>query len=660
VDDGAGFEDTLQPGTQRSWVVGSVRSRVSLVGNNSIGSVIINEDRHHLPVPLTDLAALHAQDQFVPPPGYEELKAALRERRIVICHGPDGCGKELAVTRALLENDAGTVRLLPASLDISLVRRVIEAIAETGGACVLPGLDEGALRTLAGIAGQSVQVLVAQGQVKVVALTGTAATDLSPRSFAVARLDYPDATGVLDSYCASRSTGPDIRDLASEAISLISPPLSPAVIVEILDRAAADSGQAPAVLAASFSGALTAKAVQAWATSQPRLTEVAALAAGASLPGASELTVQEEAVRLLGLLSAGQTADSAQPSAGQQIVWAPGLLCTRTQQLNTHFGIQPLGVVDVAKPHQPHQVIQAVWRNMDAGFRSAYCDWLSELPDARQLRWHAAYVAGVLFAVDPAIIEARVLRNWLRTRNPAGRACAGLALGAPVAIDADCSGARKLAHHWATSDSVLLKEAAVAAYGGPLGAWDTASAAPLKLFLIGQARPELRGAADRAMASLIVSGAYAIAARTTVIAYLKLAAEIPSARDRAYGCLPGIVRALALRSTVCAESLAALRGEEENWAGLVELLGGALVSPAGVAAGQRSLELLVRAVADGRVDYEIVEDVIRGTRAAQRPLGNVPRLGTVIRRTLVMLSRSADGDVRDVVVGLLKQFFKGA
>ena len=264
---------------------------------------------------------------------------------------------------------------------------------------------------------------------------------------------------------------------------------------------------------------------------------------------------------------------------------------------------------------------------------------------------------GVLFAIDPIVIEGRVLRTWLHHSDPAVQRCAGLALGAPIAIGADSAGARKLAHAWATSDSRQLRRAAIAAYGGLLGAWDTASAAPLKLFLIGQLSDQLRVEADLAMASLIVSGTDAVAARSTVITYLRLAAETPSSRNRAFGCLPPIVRSLNWPSSVCAESFVALREEKENWTGLIGLLGTALVSAAGIEAGQRSLGLFVRAAADGVLDYEVIEDVIREMRAGQRRLGNAPRLGRAVRRTLVMLSRSPDSGLRDVSAGLLEKFF---
>jgi hypothetical protein len=658
-DDAAEIEDLLPPGGRRSYVVRSVQAQASFVGTTHIGSVVIGDERQHVPVPLTDLAALHAGTAFVPPPGYERLRLALREQRVIVCHGPDGCGKELAVTRALLEEGEEVVRLLPVGLDLSLTRRVIEAVSAGGGCYLLPGLDDKALRALGGIAGQSIQALAREGHVKVVVVTAAAPDAAMRRNFAVASLDYPDAARVLDSYCTDHAVVPEVRQLAADAIARLSPPVSPVVIGAILDQAAADTAQRPEDLADSFSGALTANAVHSWVTTGPRLWEVAMLAAGASIAGAPAVVAQEQAARLFDMLTTDQPDKNVPADGGQPVVWPAGLLRTQTRQVNTHFGRHPTNVVDVAAPHQPHGVIQAAWRSLGAGFHSAYCDWLSGLASTRQLRWQAAYTAGVLFAIDPALIEGRVLRTWLHSREPAVQRCAGLALGAPVAIGTDVSGARKLAHAWATSDSRALRRAAVAAYGGLLGAWDTASAAPLKLFLIGEVTPDpgLRREADLAMARLVVSGADAVAARTTVIAYLNLAADTPSARNRAFGCLPPIVRALTWPSSVCAESFTAVRAEEENWSGLVNLLGTSLVSAAGLAPGQLTIGLFVRAVADGVVDYEVIEDVIRRMRAQQRLLGNTPRLGRAVRRALVKLSRSANDDVSDVAVGLLNKFF---
>ena len=140
----------LRPSARRAVVVESVQARVATVGQTHIGSVVINEAGQHYRVPLTELTALHKDMPFAPPPGFADFSPALRSRRVVLAVGPDGCGKEMAVTHALRTNGATTVKLLPADLSVSEMSRVVQAGADESDAFVLPGLDEATLRALAG------------------------------------------------------------------------------------------------------------------------------------------------------------------------------------------------------------------------------------------------------------------------------------------------------------------------------------------------------------------------------------------------------------------------------------------------------------------------------------------------------------------------------
>jgi hypothetical protein len=650
-------DDMLRPSGRGSVVVESVRARVSTIGQTHIGSVVINEAGQHYRVPLTDLAALHRGMPFVPPPGYADLSSALAERRILVCSGPDGCGKEMAVTCALTADKAQVVRLLPVSLTVGEMSRVIQAGAGDTDAFVIPGLDEAALRALAGPAGQPIQAAVAAGQVIVAVVTATEPNAAVHRSFNVVRLGYPDSLNVLDGYAKSRRVSQAVHDLAVKVLEQLSPPSCPATIAAILGTATSNPDRAPDELASLFGTSVSSDAIREWIGEGRPPAEVAVLAAGACLSGAPSLVVQERAHELADLLQQAEAKDQSSQLLGS-VSWTSGLLRTATEKVNTHFGVQPLEIVEVADPHRPAGVIQAIWRTLDADFRSGYCDWLTELPVAPRLCWHAAYTAGVLFTVDPVLIEERVLRPWARHLQPAVRRCAGLALGAPLAIGADAAPARALANAWATNDSPSLREAAIAAYGGLLGAWDPSSAAVLKLFRIGQSAPDLQREADLAIARLMVAGAEASAGRAGVLVYLKLALADRSTRVRAFGCLPLVTEALCWSRPVCTESLAALRTEAENWAAFTGLLATAMVSPAGVRYGQHCLLALVRAVGRGAVDHDVIEDVIRGMKSSQLGLGTLPRLGSAIRRTLSTLRRSDDDTVADVATALSKQFYR--
>ena len=655
--DGSALEDMLRPAGRRSAVVESVRARTSFVGTTNIQSVVIADGGHQYRVPLSDLVALHAGTPFVSPPGYADLVQAVKTPRVTACLGPDGCGKELAVTRALLASGAGAVRLLPASLTLAEMCRVVETRAEEGGACVLPALSEATLRALAGPAGQPIRALASAKRITVVAATAATADAAARRALGVVTLGYPDAQAVLDAYAAHRMAPEEVRELAAKALGELSPPVSPAVIAAVVDEAAGHPGRSPGEIARSFDAAISADALREWIGEGRRPREVAVLAAGVTLSGTPAMVVQEQADNLHRMLQPANSPDQEPALLGGSFLWPAGLLHAVTERVRTHFGIQPLEVIEVTEPHRPQDVMQAMWRAFGSEFQGRYAEWLAALPASRQLRWHAAYTAGALFATDPVLIEAQVLRPWALSRYDAERRCAGLALGTPVAMGAEPAAARTLAHAWATSDSLALRHAAVAAYGGLLGAWDAASAAPLKLFLIGQSTPPLREEANRAMASLVVAGAEAVSSRAWVIGYLQLAAADRSGQARVFSCLPPIVEALAAPNAVCAESLTALRAEPGSWAGLLGLVATAMVTPAGAACGRRCLSVFVRGTANGVLDHEVVEEVIRGMRESQRPSGMVPRLGSAVRRTLAALSRSGDENVKGAVNPLMQRFF---
>ena len=204
-------------------VVESVRARISAIGQTHIGSVVINEAGQHYRVPLTDLTGLHKDTPFAPPPGYEGLQPALASGRIVVCLGPDGCGKEAAITRALMATGAKRVRLLPTGLTVGEMSRVIEAGAEDTDAFVLLGLDEATLRALAGPAGQPIRAAVAAAHVKVAVVTATHPSTTAQRAFEIAYVSYPDPTAVLSAYAEHGNVAREARDLGGQVREQLKP-----------------------------------------------------------------------------------------------------------------------------------------------------------------------------------------------------------------------------------------------------------------------------------------------------------------------------------------------------------------------------------------------------------------------------------------------------
>jgi hypothetical protein len=648
--------DMLRPAGRASAVVGSVRARTSFVGTTNIGSVVIEAAHRGLRVPLTDLLALHATGPFVPPPGYDELVTALASSRVIVCHGPSGCGKERAVTRALLKTGAESVKLVPGALSLLETAQVVESLAKDGGGCVLQLDGQAALRSLAGSAGQSIRAVAASGRLTVVVLSAVPPPDAARRDLASVELAYPDQDATTKAYLTAVSAPEQVVRGVAEVLARIHSQIGPADVSMIVSDVAANPGIEADDVAASFDASVPAAAVSQWLDEGRLPREVAAFAAGVALSGASSVVVQDQADVLADALEEGDPPQSELVRGMSP--WPSGFLQTRRDRIPTHFGVQELEVVAVDPHHRPQDLVQALWAVLGPKFRSNFGDWLLTLPDSPGLGWHAAYTAGALFAADPVLVEAQVLRPWAKSVKAPLRRCAGVALGTPIAMGADPSASRALAHSWASSSSPHLQHAAVSAYGGLLGAWDAPSAAPLKLFRIGQVNLALRREADWGLASLIVAGREASSSRSWTLGYLKLVSGDPFLQPRVFGCLPRIAAALVAPNAVCVESLSALRGESEAWSTLHELLGTALVTPAGVAAGRDSIELVITAVARDHVEIEVAEELVRGMRGMQRQRGTVGKLGTVLRRSLAAVGRSGNDEEKAVATALMTRFFQ--
>jgi hypothetical protein len=480
--------------------------------------------------------------------------------------------------------------------------------------------------------------------------------DAARRELEAVELSYPDQALTTEAYLTLGSAPERVRKRVAEVLTRIRSQIGPADIAMIVEEVAGNPNASAEEVAAGFDASIPVTAVTEWLGEGRPAQEVAAFAAGVALSGASSVVVQDQADVLAEVIDEG---DSKQPRLVQGMsAWPSGFLQTRREKVATHFGVQDLEVVTVDPPHRPQDLVQALWAVLGPRFRSNFGDWLLTLPDLRGLGWHAAYTAGALFAADPVLVEAQVLRPWAKSDRAPLRRCAGIALGTPIAMGADPAASRALAHSWASSSSPNLQHAAVAAYGGLLGAWDAPSAAPLKLFRIGQVIPDLRREADWALASLLVAGREASSARSWTLGYLNLVSTDPFLQPRAFGCLPRIVAALVAPNPVCVESLSALRGESETWSILNGLLGAALVTPAGVAAGRDSVALVIAAIARDHVEIEFAEDLVRGMRAAQRQRGSVGKLGAVLRRSLAAVTRSGSDEEKAVAAALMTRFFQ--
>ncbi len=317
--------------------------------------------------------------------------------------------------------------------------------------------------------------------------------------------------------------------------------------------------------------------------------------------------------------------------------------------------MQEVEVVEICPPHRREWLFAQLWERLGADFRTAYIEWLRELaghPSAR-VRSGAAVTAGMLFAKEPTTAERELLRPWALDGRVALCECAGLAeIGIPVLLGNDPAPSRALAYAWSEPrNGAKRRRAAIAAYGGPLGAWDSGSAAPAHLWQIpGELReraPEeddvrqaseralLRRAADNALAGLVAADAQAGQVRATVIGLVAAQVEERQERRRAFELLPKIVHRLTRGDELARASLSALLGDAElaSFSELTALLARAFDVPLGSASARAALLVLLDALGADRINQEVVNTVIRAMKAGARP-GRLSKLGQQLERVL--------------------------
>jgi hypothetical protein len=404
-------------------------------------------------------------------------------------------------------------------------------------------------------------------------------------------------------------------------------------------------------------------ALDEWVAARPTAEHVASLTAAAVLDGVPSTDVEAEAERLEELLE-GDVESSGEPrrfgttSRG----WPAGVVGVGRHVFSTHFGRQETEVIQICPPHRRDRVVQYLWDNLGGEFRGPCLDWLRTLPEhgSDRVTSGAAITAGALFIAEPMIAERELLRSWALDGRRSQLACAGLALGVPVALGADPTPSRTLAHTWVTSQNRCFQRVAIDAYGGLLGAWDSGSAAPVHLWRVGVKTPELRHVADVSLAWLVAAGGDAGRARATVISLLAAEAEQKPDPRRSYELLPLVVGRLAGGRRDARESFAALLAgaERESLVKLVGLLAQAFDSPMGHASARAALGVLLDALAANRIDRGAVNRLIREMKAAARP-GRRSALGSQIERAL-NAARRADGSRSAVADSVHATFYSSA
>lgn len=647
-----GHYDAAQQVVERNGVYGTM----IVVGGNLNGPV--NGERQAA-VPILDITA-HVETiepDFVESPCYEPTLKAIEEHAVALLFG-ESCGNRVTASMALRRSGHEPILELPGALNPAAIVEAVRSACKDEKTGILIDSVEG--ETLSGFTGFQLRHLRD-------ALPAGAAVVFTSRAHRVAAgFDEelpaiegkpPDPMAFIDLLVRRRGLDEEIRTRAEETVRLLPGQIGPAIVSDLMTLA--ESVEAPEELAALIGG--RSPALETWLQDRPEAKGVAALAAAATF---SELPIADfdAGCAFLTALLEGEVEPGSEPVrfGSWEDSWPPGIVTRSRGTVLTSFGWQETEVVQICPPHQPETVIRFLWSHLGGDFRRPFLQWLRELTfdSGDRLTFAAAKTAGVLFAVDPATIERELLRPWAKDGRVGLRNGVALALGMPTVIGFASTSSRQLLRHWENSSNANLRKAAIAAYGGPLGVYDPSVAAVPSLWSVGWEQPELALLADRTLAALFCGGETAGRARYTAV---ELLLESAGSKDatRVYSVLPLVFQQLTGGRAMARASFRALLSDDETAArqGLTSLLAMAFDNVKGRDSAQRSIELLVRAAAAGKIGRGDVEQLIREMKDGARKRDRLSQFGLLLRQTLKTIER-AGGSVREMARLIQETFYE--
>jgi hypothetical protein len=635
----------------------------AIIGSHlSIAGDLVLGESDRVAVPIADITGAmdHAADSFAAPQCYAQLLEALRRPTVILLAGL-ACGKRTAAGVALRLAGHSPVLLLPSDL---ATRRLVGNIAKACEKYPTAGIVVEAVdaSTVVGLTNFEVHRLTsAMSKGARVVLTASSLRGVPEQldELVVIACEPPAPGDVIGAAAAEDEQ----KGRALEALDLLGDRVWPPGDVLALLKRAEDPTRSPEQLARAFDSQATAGALDDWFRTSRSAEHVAYLTAAATIDGGPSVDVDAAADALLNLLETRTDA----PDEGAKMFhvadrgWPDGIVAITERDAGTHFGYHPVESVEICAPHTRARIIEYLWRRLGADFRQPLIEWLSELAEhpSSRVRNGAAITAGVLFTVDPIVAERELIRPWALERQFSKRLCAAIALGTPVAIGRDPAGARALTSTWSSSPNLQLKHVAVLAYGGLLGAWDPASAAPSHLWQLGADTPELEHTADVSIASLMAAGPSAARVRDAVLGMLRAQQEIERAPKRVYALLPLIIEHLTKPSNLARESLRALTeslDEREALASLGSLLATSLVSAVGAERARAALVVLLDAVGRGCVEQQLALRLLRTARDAASHDGTQQAFDSRLRRALSTSARARD-TTSDAARAMLSEFY---
>lgn len=644
-------------------VTKTVQARNSFSDSNiRVEGDFIIGDGARLAVPVADVtrSVKIARDTFVEPGYFPQLIEALTEPKVILLTGA-ACGKRTTAGVALERTNHDPILELPSDMAarglVDGIKKVCKRSPDAG--IVVESVDSKTLSTLTGFELHRLDKILSDGAAVVLTTRSLKGVPQDMDGVNALECESPSLTQVLE-----RATGSsEARDAAIAALGLLSDRvLSPNDALTLLEHARA-ADQSPEQLAQAFDGQATDVALDQWLSTDRTAEHLASLAAAAALDGAPSVDVDLAAETLSDMFApeGEETVEGVKTFGVADRGWPEGIFALTQTSVSTHFGYQEVEVVEACAPHNRARIVAYLWQRLGVDFRRPFAQWLRDLAghQSSEIRLGAAVTAGVLFAVDPVIAERELIRPWALDKRFSRRLCAAIALGAPVAIGADPAGARALAKGWSNSPDLRLQHVAVLAYGGLLGAWDPGSAAATHLWRIATETPELARAARISLASLTAAGGSAARVRATVLGMLSAQAEIERAPRHVYVLLPLVLRHLTARGDTPRDSLMALLNapqERESLRTLSKLIANAFSAPSGYESARATLEVLLQAMADGRIEQTAVFRIVAELRQAGREGSEIEVLDAQLERTLWANARKR-APTADAARSVLNEFF---
>jgi hypothetical protein len=640
----------------------TVMERNGFIGNKIVvygdftGSVD-GEGDHRSSLLLTDITEHVETVEYVKTASFEPTAEAIEKDRLVLLAG-SGCGNWLTASVALRRTGHKPILELPGSLSASdLVEMLKLACKEEGTGVLIDSVDSQTLASLRSFDLRHLRNVLPSRAAVVFTIRDHKGTALLDGELPTVEGVPPDGEEMLQAFARSMKLPDEALARARAALKLLPEKVGPGTVRELAVVSTRESS--PEDLAALVAG--KSQVLDAWLEQQPGAGNLAAVATAAAVDGLPSTDFERASAVLTDLLQDGvEPPEEAIRFGPRAQAWPAGLVTYAPGYVSTYFGWQPTEVVEICPPHQSHAVVTYLWGNLDGSFRQPFLRWLRELPDTfgGRLGFAAARTAGVLFATDPVTIEQELLRPWARDDRTIVHNCAAFALGMPAALGSDLSSVRRLLNQWSSSRSPQLREAALAAYGGPLGIWDPGTAAASKLWEAGWKQPELTDLSHRSLASLYTGGAAAERARATTTSLLVSYAGSKEA-PRVFELLPLIFGQLTRGAQMARESFESLLSESETATreDLTALLAQAFDSRQGRSEALATLGILTRAVGTGRINRAVLEQLIREMKAEAKKRDRLSELGGQLRQALKAIERNG-GDAGEVARSIHETFYK--